>query len=1071
MFTLKIHTVDFPEPLHTTLTSTASAAPNANTNLKPAQLMGVAHLFRQLPSASVPAVTVANISARTTLVFVVAVPNYLSSDDFLLFCGNHVPHFEEILFLRNDGMEDRYSVLIRLESQLAADGFYCSYNGKRFKPSEVEVCHIYFAQAVEYTESAEVASIPPPDYTELPSCPVCLERLDPDTSGIQSTLCDHSFHCSCVSKWTYLSCPVCRLCQEQDERPVCAVCGTLKNLWICLICGFVGCGRYEKGHASGHWSDKKHHFSLELEKQQIWDYVGDRYVHRLNQSKVDGKSVIVSSRCSSVEECGTCGCDEGEGLDGALFSSKIEGILDEYNRLLASQLDIQRQVDIFLQAIDVKMVKLDAQVVRDQQLVSFNFLYFYLTVCQHYESLLAEEKSRKESSTAKAVEKAIFSRTHDLEDKLEKYAEEKKAVADRNQELMKKQEFLQNNFKEIEERLRLGLKSKDEKILDLQEQTLPPFALIGSVRTPYNFHPTFFCCSSPETVIKGSHLAIVESDGFGLFFLLSRHSVSLSVRLSSLAICVIVCFVLLLAKDVSFGRCWLVLMRNFGFELNFHVGFMFHEKPKWADIEKGRCLFFSSTYLSYVYGTALTETPLSALHGLSCHKRQFNGLQCGNMHSLNGLESCKQPSAKVGVSINACLKAKSALFSGEGDLSDYVVLSADMAPTTSGIPVGNDEFDLDLPSEGFSSIPEAIEDIYNGKMVVVVDDEDRENEGDLIMAASKVTAEAMAFFVKHGTGIVCVSMKGEDLERLELPLMVSQKENEEKLCTAFTVSVYREGGVLKRAGHTEAAVDLAMLAGLEHAGVLCEIVDDDGSMARLPKLLQFAQKENLKIVSIADLIRYRWKRNRLVEHASAARIPTMWGPFTAYCYRSILDGIEHIAMVKGDIGDGLDILVRVHSECLTGDIFGSARCDCGNQLALAMQQIEAAGRGVLIYLRGHEGRGIGLGHKLRAYNLQDDGHDTVEANEELGLPVDSREYGIGAQILRDLGVRTMKLMTNNPAKYVGLKGYGLAVAGRVPLVTPITKENKRYLETKHSKMGHVYGVDVNGHPASHHQQK
>ncbi|KAL0375996.1 UNVERIFIED_CONTAM: Bifunctional riboflavin biosynthesis protein RIBA 1, chloroplastic [Sesamum calycinum] len=515
--------------------------------------------------------------------------------------------------------------------------------------------------------------------------------------------------------------------------------------------------------------------------------------------------------------------------------------------------------------------------------------------------------------------------------------------------------------------------------------------------------------------------------------------------------------------------------------------------------------------------------------------RQSNGLQCGNMHSLNGLESCKQPSAKVGVSINACLKAKSALFSGEGDLvrhsagsnvasnalisdlfggvevqSDYVVLSADMAPTTSGFPVGNNEFDLDLPSEGFSSIPEAIEDIYNGKMVVVVDDEDRENEGDLIMAASKVTAEAMAFFVKHGTGIVCVSMKGEDLERLQLPLMVSQKENEEKLCTAFTVSVdgkhgtttgvsahdrattikalaskdskpedfnrpghifplkYRKGGVLKRAGHTEAAVDLAMLAGLEHAGVLCEIVDDDGSMARLPKLLQFAQKENLKIVSIADLIRYRWKRNRLVEHASAARIPTMWGPFTAYCYRSILDGIEHIAMVKGDVGDGLDILVRVHSECLTGDIFGSARCDCGNQLALAMQQIEAAGRGVLIYLRGHEGRGIGLGHKLRAYNLQDDGHDTVEANEELGLPVDSREYGIDTERSR---VRTMKLMTNNPAKYVGLKGYGLAVAGRVPLVTPITKENKRYLETKHSKMGHVYGVDVNGHPASHHQQK
>ncbi|CAA2993525.1 bifunctional riboflavin biosynthesis RIBA 1, chloroplastic-like [Olea europaea subsp. europaea] len=388
-------------------------------------------------------------------------------------------------------------------------------------------------------------------------------------------------------------------------------------------------------------------------------------------------------------------------------------------------------------------------------------------------------------------------------------------------------------------------------------------------------------------------------------------------------------------------------------------------------------------------------------------------------------------------------------------------------------------------------------------MVVVVDDEDRENEGDLIMAASKVTPEAMAFIVKHGTGIVCASMKEEDLERLQLPLMVTQKENEEKLSTAFTISVdakhdtttgvsardrattvlalaskdsepedfnrpghifplkYREGGVLKRAGHTEAAVDLAMLAGLDPVGVLCEIVDDDGSMARLPKLGQFAHQENLKIISIADLIRYRRKRDRLVERASAAQIPTMWGPFTSYCYRSILDGIEHIAMIKGDIGDGLDILVRVHSECLTGDIFGSARCDCGNQLALAMQQIEAAGRGVLVYLRGHEGRGIGLGHKLRAYKLQDAGRDTVEANEELGLPVDSREYGIGAQMLRDLGVRTMKLLTNNPAKYSGLKGYGLTIAGRIPLVTPITKDNKRYLETKRSKMGHIYGLEFN----------
>ncbi|KAJ0236458.1 Bifunctional riboflavin biosynthesis protein RIBA 1 [Hirschfeldia incana] len=461
-------------------------------------------------------------------------------------------------------------------------------------------------------------------------------------------------------------------------------------------------------------------------------------------------------------------------------------------------------------------------------------------------------------------------------------------------------------------------------------------------------------------------------------------------------------------------------------------------------------------------------------------------------------------------SIKTTSKLKASVISREDDLlSSYtngsLINEDSSAPAPpNGFVAEDDDYELDLPTPGFSSIPEAIEDIRQGKLVVVVDDEDRENEGDLVMAAQLATPEAMAFIVKHGTGIVCVSMKEDDLERLNLPLMVNQKENEEKLCTAFTVTVdakhgtttgvsardraatilslasrdskpedfnrpghifplkYREGGVLKRAGHTEASLDLTVLAGLDPVGVLCEIVDDDGSMARLPKLREFAAENSLKIVSIADLIRYRRKRDKLVERSSAARIPTMWGPFTAYCYKSILDGIEHIAMVKGEIGDGQDILVRVHSECLTGDIFGSARCDCGNQLALAMQQIESAGRGVLVYLRGHEGRGIGLGHKLRAYNLQDAGRDTVEANEDLGLPVDSREYGIGAQIIRDLGVRTMKLMTNNPAKYVGLKGYGLAIVGRVPLLSLITKENKRYLETKRTKMGHMYGLKFNG---------
>ncbi|CAO2814769.1 unnamed protein product [Amaranthus hypochondriacus] len=508
----------------------------------------------------------------------------------------------------------------------------------------------------------------------------------------------------------------------------------------------------------------------------------------------------------------------------------------------------------------------------------------------------------------------------------------------------------------------------------------------------------------------------------------------------------------------------------------------------------------------------------------SINHDSWNRLNATKLNLAGGLKSnlamvcLRSKSLRKG---KGTFRTRAAVVSGEGDLLSYSsntgvlghnemltdavalgALSADTAPTSVGFGMEDDECDLDRPTPGFASIPEAIEDVRQGKMVIVVDDEDRENEGDLIMAAELATPEAMAYFVKHGTGIVCVSMQEKDLERLQLPLMVASKDNEEKLCTAFTVTVdakhgtttgvsasdraitvkalasrestpgdfnrpghifplkYREGGVLKRAGHTEASVDFAMLAGLNPVAVICEIVDDDGSMARLPRLRKFAEKENLKIVSIADLIRYRRKRTQLVERSSAARIPTMWGPFTAYCYKSYLEGIEHIAMVKGEIGDGQDILVRVHSECLTGDIFGSARCDCGNQLALAMKQIEATGRGVLVYLRGHEGRGIGLGHKLRAYNLQDAGRDTVEANEELGLPVDSREYGIGAQILGDLGVRTMKLMTNNPAKYVGLKGYGLAVSERVPLITPITKENQRYLETKRKKMGHVYGLDL-----------
>ncbi|KAE8669420.1 Bifunctional riboflavin biosynthesis protein RIBA 1 [Hibiscus syriacus] len=424
---------------------------------------------------------------------------------------------------------------------------------------------------------------------------------------------------------------------------------------------------------------------------------------------------------------------------------------------------------------------------------------------------------------------------------------------------------------------------------------------------------------------------------------------------------------------------------------------------------------------------ALSTASLSR-PGSSKSFRSFNGLHRTKLLFSNGYTS---DSAFVRLGhrssfvIKSDGKTTSALLSGEGDFwsnSDRNGVSKDDAKSASnGFPIDDDEFDSDRPTEGFASIPEAIEDIRQGKMVVAVDDEDRENEGDLIMAAQLVTPESMAFIVKHGTGIVCVSMKEEDLERLNLPLMVNQRENEEKLRTAFTVTVDAKHGtttgvsahdrattILSLASKDSKPQDFNRPAGLDPVAVLCEVVDDDGSMARLPKLREFAERENLKIISIADLI--RWTRHS--------------------CEGSL--------------------------ECLTGDIFGSARCDCGNQLSLAMKQIEDAGRGVLVYLRGHEGRGIGLGHKLRAYNLQDAGRDTVEANVELGLPVDSREYGIGAQILRDLGVRTMKLMTNNPAKYKGLKGYGLAIAGRVPLLTPITKENKRYLATKRAKMGHVY---------------
>jgi 3,4-dihydroxy 2-butanone 4-phosphate synthase/GTP cyclohydrolase II len=401
----------------------------------------------------------------------------------------------------------------------------------------------------------------------------------------------------------------------------------------------------------------------------------------------------------------------------------------------------------------------------------------------------------------------------------------------------------------------------------------------------------------------------------------------------------------------------------------------------------------------------------------------------------------------------------------------------------------------------FADIEDAIAAIGAGEMVIVVDDADRENEGDLVMAAEYATPDKIAFFLNHTSGVICIPLTGDRADALDLQPMVT--ENTESQRTAFTVSVdyrhgtttgisagdraatiaalidpatrpgdlarpghtfplrYREGGVLKRGGHTEATVDLARMAGLYPAGVLCEIVSEDKTgMARLPELERFAKKHGLLLISIADVIRHRRQREKLVKRVGEARIPTAWGDFTCYAYESLLDGETHLALVKGAVQGEDNVLVRVHSECLTGDVFGSLRCDCGPQLEAALRQVDAAGLGVVVYLRGHEGRGIGIGHKLRAYSLQEQGLDTLDANLELGLPVDSREYGIGAQILVDLGITTMRLLTNNPAKYGGLEGFGLEIVERVPLQATPNPENIAYLRTKKTRMGHLLeGLD------------
>ena len=396
------------------------------------------------------------------------------------------------------------------------------------------------------------------------------------------------------------------------------------------------------------------------------------------------------------------------------------------------------------------------------------------------------------------------------------------------------------------------------------------------------------------------------------------------------------------------------------------------------------------------------------------------------------------------------------------------------------------------------SIPEAIEDYAKGKILIIVDDEDRENEGDFVTVADFITPEKINFMAKHGRGLICVPMTGERLDELHLRPMVT--ENTAKLGTSFTVSVdathrtttgisahdraetvkvlidsrtkpedlarpghifplrAQEGGVLSRAGHTEAVVDLARLAGLYPAGVLCEIMDDDGSMARLPKLEQLAERFDMKIVTIRDLIAYRSVHDRLVHRVVSTNFPTRFGQFILHLYESDIDEHHHLALVKGTVTPDEPVLVRVHSECLTGDVFGSMRCDCGEQLQKALKAIELEGSGVFLYMR-QEGRGIGLSNKIRAYNLQDQGKDTVEANEMLGFPPDLRDYGIGAQILVDLGVRKLRLLTNNPTKVVGLWGYGLEIVERIPLEVPPNPINSQYLETKRDKLGHLISKD------------
>ncbi|CAL5029688.1 unnamed protein product [Urochloa decumbens] len=370
---------------------------------------------------------------RDTRLLVLAVPTRVSPDDFVRFCGPYLEHASDIRFIRDDGVEDRYSALVEFEDQKSADMFYLDLNGWRFSSSEGEVCHVLFIAAVQYTPSSEIATTPPVGSTELPICPVCIERLDQDISGILATTCDHSFQCSCVSVWVNSSCPVCQFCQKQSENSTCTVCQTSGNLWICVICGFVGCGRYQEGHAKQHWKDTQHCYSLDLETQRVWDYVGDSFVHRLNHSKSDAKHAKFKSKCKySGDDCVNCSCNDDDlDMGGAMFSSKAETIVDEYNRLLASQIETQRE---------------------------------------YYEGLLSEAKRNKERLISEAVDKAVNDKLQELQLKLENLMAEKEKVADINEKLNRSQDMWRKTLRELEEREKAQLKSKDETIRDLEEQ-------------------------------------------------------------------------------------------------------------------------------------------------------------------------------------------------------------------------------------------------------------------------------------------------------------------------------------------------------------------------------------------------------------------------------------------------------------------------------------------------------------------------------------------------------------------------------------------------------------------------